>query len=476
MKKTLVFCACLCLILGFSLQSGAEQSQIDGAWEGSIEIMGQKLDFATHFKTEGGKIKGTLDIPLQGAKGLPLKDVVYDHPKISFLLETPQAAANFEGVVEGDRITGSFEQGGVRGSFTLNRSTGKAAAETEKPKEPLPYDVEELTFQNGDIKFTGELLRPKKQGKHPAVIMITGSGPQNRYEELLGWKVFQDIGGYFVRKGIAVLLYDDRGMGGSGGNVYDATTADFATDALAALKYLQSRSDINSEQIGLFGHSEGGIVVPLSASKSGEVAFIICMSGTGHTGREISLAQNELIARADGTPEEKIKEGQENAEKLLASISKGESKENREAIFDEMAAEQFEALNEEQKKSITDREKFLQSQKEEMKELMESKWFSYFLSYDPLPALKKVKCPTLLLFGELDLQVPAEMSQKAMVQALKEGGNKDFEAKVFPKANHLFQEATTGSPSEYAKLPKEFVPGFLDFITVWILKHVVAIN
>ncbi|MBN1222246.1 MAG: alpha/beta hydrolase, partial [Candidatus Aminicenantes bacterium] len=250
MKKAFVLCSCICLFFGSSLIAAAGQSQVDGTWDGIIEIMGQKLEFVAHFKTEGGELKGTMDIPLQGVNGLPLKDIAYEHPNISFILETPQAVAGFEGTVEGDKITGHFEQGGIRGAFSLSRSMEKAEKEPEKPKVPLPYDVEEVTFHNGDIKFTGELKRPKKEGKHPAVVMITGSGPQNRYEELFGWKIFQDIADHFTRNGIAVLLYDDRGMGGSGGNVSDATTADFATDALAALKYLQSRSDINPKQIG----------------------------------------------------------------------------------------------------------------------------------------------------------------------------------------------------------------------------------
>jgi len=438
--------------------------------------MGQTLDFVTNFETEGEEIKGTMDMPMQGVNGLPLKDVVYAPPKISFLLETPQASANFEGVVEGDKIKGQFEQGGITGSFTLNRSAEEAKKEPEEPKKPLPYNLEEVTFQNGDLKFTGELMSPKKDGKHPAVIMITGSGPQNRYEELFGWKIFQDIADHFTRNGIAVLLYDDRGMGGSSSNVMESTTADFATDALAAVKYLQSRGDINPKQIGLCGHSEGGIIAPLAASKSDDVAFIICMSGTGHTGQEIILIQSELIARANETPEDKIKKSLEDSKKIYELIDKGESVENLEGIFEEMAAEQLEAMDEEQKKSVSDPKKFLKSTKEGLMKQFSSEWFLYFLSYDPVPALKNVKCPTLLLYGELDLQVPAEMSHKSMVAALEEGGNKDFKAKIFPKANHLFQEATTGSPSEYAKLPKEFVPGFLELMTDWMLERVTVVK
>ncbi|MFC2163755.1 alpha/beta hydrolase family protein [Acidobacteriota bacterium] len=476
MKTSFILCTCICLFLCLSVALSGEQSKIDGTWVGKIEIMGQTLDFVTNLRSEGEEVKGTMDMPMQGVNGLPLKDVIYNHPKISFVLETPQASAKFEGVVEGDTIKGHFEQGGIKGAFTLTRSTEEAKKETEKPKKPLPYNLEEVTFQNGDLKFTGELMSPKKEGKHPAVIMITGSGPQNRYEELFGWKIFQDIADHFTRHGIAVLLYDDRGMGGSSSNVFESTTADFATDALAAVKYLQSRGDINPKQIGLCGHSEGGIIAPLAASQSDDVAFIICMSGTGHTGQEIVLAQSELIARANETPEDEIKKNLDNSTKIFDLLDKGESSENLEGIIEEMAAEQFEAMTEEQKKDVSDPEKFLKSQKEGLMKQFTSEWFIYFLSYDPLPALKNVKCPALLLYGELDLQVPAEMSRKAMVAAIEEGGNKDFKAKTFPKANHLFQEATTGSPSEYTKLPKEFVPGFLELMTDWMVERVTVVK
>jgi len=475
-KTIPLLCSCVCLVLclGVTLASGT--ANIDGIWDGSIEIMGQKLEFVANFKTEGKEVKGTMDIPMQGVNGLPLKNVVYDHPNLSFVLETPQASANFEGVVEGDKITGHFEQGGIKGTFTLTRSKVEAKKEPDKPKKPLPYHLEEITFHNGELKFTGELLRPKKDGKHPAVVMITGSGPQNRYEELFGWKIFQDIADHFTRNGIAVLLYDDRGMGGSSSNVFESTTADFAGDVLAAVRYLQSRNDINPKQIGLCGHSEGGIIAPLAASQSDDVAFIICISGTGHTGREIILIQSELIARAEGTPEDEIQKSREDSQKIYDMLDKGESIENMEAIFEEMASEQLEAMTEEQKKDVTDPEKFLKSTKEGLMKQFASKWFQYFLKYDPAPTLKKVKCPALLLYGELDLQVPAKMSKKAMVAALEEGGNTDFKAKVFPKANHLFQKATTGSPTEYTKLPKEFVPGFLELMTDWMRERVTVVK
>ncbi len=448
------------------------QSVVDGTWTGAIELMGQKMEFSVHFKTDSGTIQGTMDVPLQGATGLPLKDILLDGSRISFKLETPQAVASFEGVIEGHKISGQFEQQGMAGTFVLTRSDEKTKPEPAQPKDPLPYNEEEVAFHNGDIKFAGTLMLPKKQGKHPTVIMITGSGPQNRYEELFGWKVFQGIADHFTRRGIAVLLYDDRGVGGSGGNVFDVTTEDFATDALAALKYLQSRSDINPRQIGLCGHSEGGIVAPFAAAKSDEVAFIICISGTGVPGKDILLKQTELIARANGEPEEKIKQSVNNIETIISLIKEGRGEEEIKKKIGEIVEIQIAAMTEEQKKGIKDLEAFRASMVDELYRQFGGPWFQFFLKLDPSPILEKVKCPVLLTFGELDLQVPAEWSKEAMVKALERGGNKDFKARIFPKANHLYQAAKTGSPSEYMSLAKEFVPGFLEFMSGWILERV----
>ena len=466
------FSLCFGLFCALAGASIAGQSVVDGTWSGAIEIMGEKFDFTVHFKTDGGNIHGTMDVPIQGATGLPLKEILLDGSKISFKLETPQAVAAFTGIIEGGKISGEFEQAGMAGTFALTRSEEKTKSEPDKPKEPLPYEEEEVTFRNGDIKFAGTLMLPKKQGRHPAVIMITGSGPQNRYEELFGWKVFQGIADHFTRNGIAVLLYDDRGMGGSGGNVFDVTTEDFATDALAALGYLQSRGDINPREIGLCGHSEGGIVAPFAAAKSSEVAFIICISGTGVPGKDILLKQTELIARANGEPEEKIRESVNNIETIISLINESRGEEEIKKKIGEIVEIQIAAMTEEQKKGVKDLEEFRKGMVDELHKQFAGPWFQFFLKLDPAPILEKVKCPVLLTFGELDLQVPAEWSKEAMVKALERGGNKNFQARIFPKANHLYQAAETGSPSEYTGLPKEFVPGFLEFMSGWILERV----
>lgn len=470
MKKQIFFYLCFIILLSLCAKPAVTQTEINGTWKGVVEVMGQKLDMRVHFKTEEGELKASIDFPQQGVKGMPLREVLYEHPKISFQLKTPAAVAFFEGVVEGERISGEFKQSGVKGKFHL--APGKAEEEEPEPREPLPYNEEEVTFKNGDIKFSGTLTLPKKEGRHPAVIMITGSGPQNRDEELFGWKIFRDIADHLTRSGIAVLRYDDRGVGGSTGNVLEATSEDFAKDVLAAVQFLRARNDINPSQVGLCGHSEGGIVAPLSASQSKDVAFVICISGTGIIGKEILLTQMELIARADGTPEQEIRKNMEEVKTALELIKKGQNKDKVASALMSIVRKQLESMTEEQKKDIEDVDVYLKNQVEGMYKQFSSPWFDFFLEYNPALTLEKVACPVLLLFGELDLQVPAEMNNEAMMKALRKGGNRDITTKIFPKANHLYQSAKTGSPSNYAKLPKEFVPGFLDYITDWIKKRV----
>jgi len=336
-----------------------------------------------------------------------------------------------------------------------------------KEEEPIPYKEEEVVFTNtnNDITLAGTLTLPEKSGRHPAVVMLTGSGPVNRDEEAFGMKPFRIIADHFTRKGIAVLRYDSRGVGGSTGEVYQSTIFDFAEDTLAAIGYLKTRTDINPAQIGLCGHSQGGAVAPLAASQSKDVAFIICISGFGHIGEEIFIAQNEFIGRADGAAEKEIKEYSKTYKLLFNLIRKGASEAKIKSELMTLNRKKIESKSEEEKRT-------LKSKVNCMVNLFNSRWFKFFLDYDPKLALEKVKCPVLLIFGELDLQVPAEINKKSMVEALKRGGNNDYTVKIFPKANHLFQSAKTGSPSEYPNLAKEFVPGFLDFMSDWILQQV----
>jgi hypothetical protein len=445
-----------------------------GAWTGAIDIGGQSLRIIVSFTSVTNELKATIDIPEQGAKGLSLTNVKLDSSAVHFELPSNLGLAVFDGGLKGDSIAGSFMQAGMAGAFHVKRGEPPKGEKTIEP--PPPYRQEEVVFHDDTLKLAGTLTLPPVEGRHPAVIMITGSGAQNRDEELFGFKPFRMIADYFTRHGIAVLRYDDRGVGGSSGSTSESTTSDFANDALAALRYLQARPDISPKQIGLCGHSEGGIVAPLAASRSTDVAFIILISGPALDGEQILLAQAELIMRADSASEQEIKNALTLNKRIYDVVRAGKNLDEYRPELEKEVRRDVDTMKPEHRESIKDPDAFVKARVEAMMKQVQSPWFRYFLTYDPEPALERVHCPVLALFGELDLQVPAEMDRTAMEQALRKGGNKDFTLKILPKANHLFLTAVTGSPTEYASLKKEFVPGFLETMTDWILKHVTVVK
>ncbi len=447
----------------------AKYKPIAGVWSGATDIMGKALGMSVTFRTKGGELKGLIDIPEQHTSGLFLTKVRFESPAVHFELPAGPGLAVWDGQMSGDTLTGQFFQASLTGKFRFVRGPLKPAAE---PEETVPYKKEEVVFHDEGITLAGTLTLPETPGPHPAVVMITGSGPQNRDEELFGMKPFKIIADHFTRNGIAVLRYDDRGVGGSTGQNDQSTTADFAKDALAAIHFLQTRSDINPKQVGLCGHSEGGIVAPLAASQSADVAFVICIAGTGVDGETIILKQSELIMRANGADEDKIRRNISLTKRTLDAIRTGQDLGSLTKEIRESADQEYESLPEEQRKAISDKNEYLDNLVKTQLKSSQSPWFRYFIAYDPIPALEKVKCPVLCLFGGRDLQVPAELNKSKMEAALKKGENKDHTFRIFPEANHLFLKAITGSPKEYATLPKEFLPGFLDTMTAWIQKRV----
>jgi pimeloyl-ACP methyl ester carboxylesterase len=302
--------------------------------------------------------------------------------------------------------------------------------------------------------------------------LISGSGPQNRNSALFGFEIFRIIADQFTREGIAVLRYDDRGVGNSTGDILQATISDFSGDVLSAVELLQSRKDINGEQIGLLGHSEGGMVAPLVDSKSDAIAFLVLLAGPAVPGEDIILAQLELILRVNGATDAEIKEKIGLQMSTFEAVRTGEGWDGIEAGLQQQILAYLDDLPVEQRQAITDVDELVNSIIEERIRSIQSPWFQSLLVYDPAPDIEQVTIPVLALFGELDIQVPADMNRKAVERALEAGRNQDYTTVTLPRANHLFQEANTGSPAEYATLKKEFVPGFLDLITEWILERV----
>ncbi len=440
---------------------------IAGRWNGSVALPGATLDFSVSFEDAGGELSALLDIPGQGAHDVPLSAVSYEDGMVHFELEAPIGLAVWEGERDGNSVEGRFTQGAVEADFTMTLEVDDGG--DSEPPEQLPYEEEEVAFENGEIHLEGTLTIPEGAGPFPAVVMITGSGPQNRDEELLGFPVFRVIVDHLTRNGIATLRYDDRGVGGSTGNVSKSTTEDFATDVLAAVEVLVAHPAVDPDRIGLVGHSEGGVVAPLAATRSERVAFAVLMAGTSVTGAEIIYEQSAAIARAAGAAEGDIEWTTAFQRRLFAAIEADEELDPLRRELHEMIKAQTEALPEDQRAAIVDIDAYVQTQVSAQVDRVLTPWFRYFLSYDPAVALKEMDQPVLALFGDLDLQVLPSQNVDPMAESLQD--HPDATIEVIPGANHLFQAATTGSPAEYGTLEPEFIEGFLDKISDWILER-----
>ena len=442
---------------------------IEGKWAGTLEVGASKLRVVFNISKSATGYTSTMDSPDQGVNGIPVTKTIFENSTLT--LSITNAGIEYSGELKGKEITGEFKQAGRTFPLTLNQDSEEPKRNTrpQEPIPPYPYHTEEVVFENkkAGIRLTGTLSLPNKEGNFPAVILISGSGPQNRDEEILGHKPFLVLADYLTKKGIAVLRYDDRGVGASTGDFKTATTFDFADDAAAALAYLQTRKEINQRKLGLLGHSEGGIIAPLLASRSKDVDFVIMLAGTALRGDRLLLLQQELIAKAMGVPETEIATSKEVNSSLFAILLNNE----KEELAKEKARtylKDFMSKNASlQKPAGMSDEAFINTQ---LAQLF-NPWMLNFLKYDPAPALKKVKCPVLALNGDKDLQVPADANLAVIEQQLKAAGNKKGSIKKYPGLNHLFQEATTGSPSEYGSIEQTIAPVVLQDIAEWILSR-----
>jgi pimeloyl-ACP methyl ester carboxylesterase len=459
MWRIAVLIGTLCL----GCQPMAKADDLAGYWEGALDVGGAKLVLGFHIDSKDGKYTCKVDSVTQGAMGLPTDSVTIENGAVT--IEMKALSAKFEGKISDDKkqIVGEWKQAGTTLPLTIVKKDKPAELKRpQMPKKPYPYHEEDVTYENKaqGNKIAGTFTRLNTNVKFPVVLLITGSGAQDRDESLLGHKPFLVLADYLTRRGIAVLRVDDRGVGGSTGDPNKATSADFATDVLAGVEYLKTRKDIDPKRIGLIGHSEGGMIAPMVAVKTADVAYIVLMAGTGLTGEQILKMQTALISKAAGAPEEKIKENEKNASTLYEAMKAGAD----EATL----REKLEALIKFQAPTLSDADR--KTAVETQARVIGSPWFRYFLTYDPAPTMKKVKCPVLAINGELDLQVPPKEDLAAIETALKSGGNTNYTIKEFPKLNHLFQTAKTGSPAEYATIEETMAPQALETIAKWILK------
>jgi len=461
MKKNITFILVFCSISKLFCQD------ITGTWNGILKVQGMQLSLVFHInKTENG-FSSTMDSPDQKAFGIPVTSTNFENSKLTIAIAN--ARIEYEGVLGADgNITGTFKQSGQ--NFPMKLSEEKVEKEIikrpQEPQKPYSYYTEDVVFENksAKINLAGTLTLPSKEGVFPAVILITGSGAQNRDEELLGHKPFLVIADYLTKNGIAVLRFDDRGTAMSKGDFKTATTLDFSTDVEAALLYLQTRKEIDQKKIGLIGHSEGGIIAPMVAAKSKKVSFIILLAGTGIPGNELLLLQQELIGRVSGISEEDLKKSKISNTEVFEIVKKA-------VDSDQMTKSVRDYISKSIKSDPTftipngmSESEFIELQVNQVT----NTWMQFFTKYNPANALEKVKCPVLALNGDKDLQVPSKVNLEAINKALAKGGNKKVTIKELPNLNHLFQECKTGSPQEYSEIEQTFSPLALTEILNWI--------
>jgi dienelactone hydrolase len=469
-KSTLLLLITTCLL---SMQLIAQQKtssvydqKIIGYWQGVLSAGGQKFHITFNIqKNDKDSLIAKLSVKEQLAKEMPMDRTLLNDSALTIISKA--AGIRYEGVLNLDsmKIKGTWKQGKGKFPFDLTlNDTIKVVKHPQEPLRPFPYKEEDVSFSStGGAVLAGTLTYPSTGGNFPAVIMVTGSGPQNRDEEILGHKPFLVISDYLTRHGIAVLRFDDRGTAASTGDFTTSTSKDFADDAMAGVKYLLSNKLINPKKIGVMGHSEGGLIAPMLAANSSDVAFIVMLAGPGVSGDKILELQGELIGRTEKISEDTLKMNLELDKKIYAVIKKVKNNDKAGKKIRKLIMESLpDSLKNDLKTSL-----------EMGKQIatLTSPWMRYFLSYDPQKTLSKVKCPVLALNGKKDMQVPATQNIPEIEKALKKAGNKDYTIKEMPGLNHLFQHCKTGSPDEYADIEETFSPDALDLITNWILKH-----
>ncbi|MFB8004565.1 alpha/beta hydrolase family protein [Nocardia sp. NPDC056000] len=430
----------------------ATPAGVPGDWHGNIEIPDQPLPVGVTFTPDG---KATIDIPLQGVTAQELGEVKTDPDQVAWTITGFPGTPSFKGKFDkgSDTIKGEFSQSGA--TFPLNMTRGKIAGlnRPQEPKPPFPYNSEDVSYRSGDITIAGTLTEPRSAGPHPAVVLITGSGPQDRNEEIAGHKPFLLIADTLTRAGYAVLRTDDRGVGGTGGKIDQANYDQLADDVAAGVSFLRGRSEIDGKRIGLLGHSEGGYLAPLAAAKPDSgIAFAILMAGPSVRGSEVLIEQNRLILAAGGATQEQVDAQVAYITGLTEVMRGGDVEAARKyahAHNDSLPADQ--------------------RSKDDVLDSTITPSMLALVNYDPAPALSALRIPVLAVYGGKDLQVPSAQNEGPARTAL--AADPDATVHVFDGLNHLMQPTKTGLVSEYGTIETTIDPAVLDMYTAWLTQR-----
>jgi uncharacterized protein len=445
-------------------RTGDDVARMIGTWQGVLAVgaFRERLSFAVS-RDSTGALRGTMKALDQGGVEAPAA-VIVRADTLWFTITAEHISYSGTMTAAGDSVRGTFTQGTTTIPLTIGRIAGglTSFARPQDPKPPFPYHTEEVTVPSeASVHLAGTVVIPNGTGPFPAVVFVTGSGPQDRDEALMGHRPFLVIADYLARHGIASIRYDDRGFAKSTGKFATATSADFAADAEAALHFLQRVPGIARDRVGIIGHSEGGLIGPMIAARTRDVAFLVLMAGPGMPGDSLSLLQLRRLMQTTGTPAAQIDAMVDNNRAIFRAIAGARDSADVVARVTVLKQEILAGLPENQRAAAASRFDRALPQ-------LVAPWMRYFLTYDPRVALRNIHVPVLALGGTLDLQVPAKENLSGIDSALKSAGNKDYRVVELPNLNHLFQTATTGAPSEYATIEETIAPQALELITSWI--------
>ncbi len=442
---------------------------LDGTWHGVINRNGVDLRLILHISTEERGTRAKVDSPDTMNMNISVSDLTKDGDQVGYTI--PVVSGVYKGTLtDPNTMTGTWTVPGQE-TLTLTYTRSKDSSEPverlrpQVPTEPYGYRSEDVTYKNplaDGIVLAGTLTIPEGKGPFPAAILISGSGPQDRNETVFGHQPFLVLADHLTKQGIAVLRYDDRGTHESTGDYIASNSADFATDANAAHRYLLTRTEIDHDAIGFVGHSEGGLIAPLAitdhelgANTEHPIAFLVMLAGPGTSSQQILRSQNRLIALSQGVSEEEIVKAVEfNAQIIQASITANSTEEAQESIRQLFTDEVMEEMD------LSD------MQAQTVMTQYSTPWMRYFLTYDPAEYLPRIDIPILALNGELDLQVPAQENLDGLRKLLK--AHPDSTIKELKDLNHMFQHAKTGALGEYNDIEETFAPEAMQIISDWI--------
>ena len=432
----------------------AATADLAGRWEGSLRVGETALPIVIRVAQSPDGLVAVMDSPAQNARDIPVSGIAKLSGVVRFVV--PSANGRFEGAAseDGSTWTGVWSQGGASLPLVLTRTAAVTEAvgpeRPQTPKPPFAYVAEDVTFDNAAITLVGTLTLPQGPGPFPAVVLLTGSGAQDRDQTILGHKPFAVWADALTKRGVAVLRYDDRGVGGSGGGSTEETTADFATDAAAAMAFLRTRPEIEAARIGLMGHSEGAATALIAIANGAPAAFVVMIAGPSVSGAEILSEQAREIVLASGGAAEQADQTRQIQARLMAAVV--ENKDDGPAAISAVAA-QLVALGQ------------TPEQAHQAAVPMGWGWYRYFAAYDPGPTLSTLRTPLLALYGGLDRNVPAEQNRAALARL-----KPDADIVVLPGLNHLMQQAASGLPVEYGTIRETLAPEAIATVVDWVVR------